>query len=195
VQAAADDAEADESACYGDNWMAYVVAIVPIGDEGTVDALVCTFVDELRRAHGFIDVILEGPMGASRTTTQYILPTTATPLAASGPAEPNLTGLASVSVKYSGYVSIQCTIDNGAGGAPSDTPLGSWELYTSADGTNYTKVSEADVELAKIAPNGNNKVDAVACFNGVPGSDFKVRYNRTSGGAGDSRVRMQITAW
>jgi uncharacterized protein YmfQ (DUF2313 family) len=180
-------------AVYSDEWMNVVRVYVAVSDQTADDSLVCTFVDELRRSHGFVDVILEGPMGAERSATTYMNPSTQTssPLAADGV----LGSLAGITISYGGFMSIQCTIDNGAGGNPSDAPNGVWELYSSADGQNYTKVSAADTELAKIAAVGSTKVDAIAILNGVPGTNVKVRYKRTSGGGGDSRVRMQIATW
>jgi uncharacterized protein YmfQ (DUF2313 family) len=176
---------------YDGEWMYVVRVFVAVGDQTADDSLVCTFTDELRRSHGFIDVILEGPMGAERLVSTYINPDTATPLS----ADQVVADLSALTIRYGGFVSIQCTIDNGAAGAPSDAPQGDWELYASSDGENFTLVTAAASQLVNIKPNGNNIVDAFAILNGVPGSYIKVRYNRTSGGAGDSRVRMQITTW
>ena len=130
-------------------------------------------------------------MGAERSNTTYYNDTTTGSLAASGV----VADLAAVSIRYAGFVSIQCIIDDGAGGAPSDTPAGVFEAYSSSDGVTYSKVEAADTELTNIAPNGNNVVNAFAIFEGMPGTSLKIRYNRTSGGAGDSRLKMFITTW
>lgn len=181
-------------AVYGDEWAHVVRVYVLDGDQTASDTLICLFVDELRRSHGFIDVVLEGPMGAEREAHgTYMNPATqsSSPLA----SDAVLADIEAISIRFGGYVSIQCKIDDGSGGAPSDTPVGAWELYSSVDGINYSKVSAADAELAKIAPNGNNVVEAFALLSGVPGTSIKIAYNRTSGGAGNSRVRMQVATW
>lgn len=191
--AVADGAVADSGQCYDDAWAWSVTAVVLVGDQQADQQLICTFVDELRRAHGFVGVVLEGPMGASRNHVTYY--NAANALGASA----TLSTLPTIEVRYSGYLSIQCTIDNGAGAAPSDAPVGVWELYSSADGTSFTRVGASDsglaAELAKVAPNGNNLVDAFAVLDALPGRFIKVRYNRTSGGGGNSRVRMLVSSW
>lgn len=89
-----------------------------------------------------------------------------------------------------GYLSLRCLIDNGAGGPPSDAPVGFWELYASDDGLGYSKVTLADNDLLRIRPTGNVKVEAFTIVEGVPGSKIKVLYNRSSGGGVDSRVTL-----
>jgi hypothetical protein len=78
-----------------------------------------------------------------------------------------------------------------------------WELWCSADGVTFTQYTNAAIvtELAKIAPNGNNLVEAWAVFEpgntpgSVPGTSFKLRYNRTSGGGTDARATVHIATW
>jgi hypothetical protein len=131
-------------------------------------------------------------MGAERTNTSNYY--NATSLGASG----TLSSLPAISVRYGGFVSIQCIIAQADGSsAPSDTPVGVWELYASSDGVTFTQVTGTTVttELAKIAPNGNNVVKAFAVFDGVPGSSIKIRYNRTSGGGTNATATMHVTTW
>jgi len=178
-------------AAYGDEWAHVVRVFVPVNSQTADDTLVCLFVDELRRSHGFIDVILEGPMGAEREAKQNYY--NASPLSASGV----VADLAAVSIRYAGHVSIQCKIAKADGSAPTDTPVGVWELWVAADGQNFEQFTNAAIvnELAKIAPNGNNVVKAFAVFDGMPGTSFKVRYNRSSGGGTDATTTVHITTW
>lgn len=180
-----------EQSVYGDEWANVVRAYVFEGDQQASAELTCTFVDQLRRSHGFVDIVLEGPMGAERLVSQYY--SNAAALASDGV----VASLGTVSVNYAGHVSIQCRIDNGAGAAPTDTPVGVWELWVSNNGNDYIQFTNALVvaELAKIAPNGNNLVEAWAVFDGMPGTSFKLRYNATSGGAGNSRATVRISSW
>jgi len=98
-----------------------------------------------------------------------------------------------VSIKHGGTLSIQCVIHGAAlADAPSNTPVGVFELYTSADGVEYSLVSEAITTLPAIAPNGNNRVSAWANFSNTPGVRAKVRYKRTSGGATLANVTMNV---
>lgn len=101
-------------------------------------------------------------------------------------------GVAGVELHRGGELSIQCLIDNGTDGVnPSDSPVGAWQLWSTMDGTNYTRLTSTaiDAELAKIAPNTNTAVNAVATFAGVAGTSCKVIYKRTSGGAA-TRARL-----
>lgn len=178
----------------GDEW-AYVVRIsVPVDEQEADDQLVCTL-NELRRSHGIFDIVLEGPMGATRVHTpnyfnNHVLN-----------ADMVVADLAAVELKYGGYLSIQCRIDNGAGGAPTDTVVGIWELWVSSDGETFTQWDPAAVttELGRIAGTGNNLIEEVASFPigtlAVPGQYVKVRWNLTSGGAGNSRATMHLTTW
>lgn len=185
------------SACtdslYGDEWANVVRVYVPHADQTADDSLHCIFVDQLRRSHGFIDVVLEGPMGATRTNTVYISGT--------NNMGANITPTGSFNVSYGGHVSFQVTIDNGAGGNPSDTPVGSWKIYATSDGVNFTEVKDASGdteiadELAKIAPNGNTAVSAYAIFDNFPGTAGKIAYVRSSGGGTDASARVCVTSW
>ena len=186
-----------QQSVYGDEWANVVRIEIVDGDQEASAELECTFADQLRRAHGFVDLVLEGVMGASRIgTANYFNNATIA-------ADMVVANLQAVSVRYGGHVSIQCRIDNGAGAAPSDTPAGVWELWCSSDGVTFTQYTNSAIvtELAKIAPNGNNLVEAWAVFEpgntpgGIPGTSFKLRYNATSGGAGNSRATVHITTW
>jgi hypothetical protein len=94
-----------------------------------------------------------------------------------------------------GECSVQCIIDNGAGGAPTDTPIGTWECYASATGEAYSPVTTPllTTALATIAPNGNVKISAWIILRGVPGKFVKFRYKKGTGGAGSSRVSLSVT--
>ena len=146
--------------------------------------------DQLRRSHGYLDIILEGPMGAERINTPYYYNNS---LAADGV----VASLGFVRLRYEGNIDIQCVIDNGSGGAPSDSPVGVWELWCSGDGTTFSPYTTSAIvtELAKIAPNGNNVVSAYAVIPGVPGLYVKLRYNQTSGGGTNAKATVNITAW
>lgn len=94
-----------------------------------------------------------------------------------------------------GECSLQCIIDNGAGGVPTDTPIGVWECYASGTGDVYSPVSTPllTTALATIAANGNVKVSAWVILRGVPGKFVKFRYKKASGGAGSSRTSLFVT--
>jgi hypothetical protein len=113
-------------------------------------------------------------------------------------ADSDLTLALDVAVGEAGYVALQVLIDNGAGAAPSDAPIGVWELHCSAGpGVRFTPVTGTVVtaELAKIAATGSALVDAWAILIGVPGSRCKFKYKRTSGGAGNSRATIDVSSW
>jgi hypothetical protein len=174
---------------YGDDLANVVRMYVPV-DEQTADEALLEQFDYLRRAHGFFDIILEGPMGAERNAYKYFDRRTMA-------ADDVVANLGSVSIRYQGFVSFQVYVDNGSAAAPSDSGIGVWELYYSTDGVRFSRLSNAlvDAELAKIAVLSNTLVDATAIFTGVPGKFIKLRYNQTSGGAGNSRCDVYITTW
>lgn len=183
-----------ESSLYDDEWANAVRVYVPEAEQTARDSLACIFTDQLRRSHGFVGITFEGPMGADRN--RQTLYNKQAALAADGV----LASIPSIAIRYGGHLSLQCLIDtvgDGSGNAPSDTPSGVWELWCSADDATFTQLTGTLVttELAKIAPNGNNKVAAWAVFDGIPGTAVKVRYNATSGGAGDSRVSLHAAVW
>lgn len=111
-------------------------------------------------------------------------------------ASTDITTMPEITVGRDGYVALQVLIDNGAGAAPSDAPAGTWEIWASA-GSRFTQVTGTTIttELAKVAPNANNVVDAWAILVGVPGSRFKLRYNRTSGGTTNARATVDVSSW
>lgn len=106
-----------------------------------------------------------------------------------------LLGTSSVELQRGGEISIQCVVDNGAGAAPTDTPIGVWELYSSGTGTEYSPVElpQLTAALATIAPSGNVKISRWVTLRGVPGKFAKMRYKATSGGASSSRCFLGIT--
>lgn len=177
---------------YSDEWANVVRVSVPVGDQTADAELQCVFTDQLRRSHGYLDIILEGPMGATRTHyTEYH---NGLDLGASVTAA-SITAL--VELKYQGFLSVQVVIDNGAGAAPSDTPVGLWTLWASTDGVDFSQLDAAAVttELAVIAPNGNNVVSECAVFQNCPGRYVKVAYARTSGGGGNTDCHVHLTTW
>lgn len=177
--------------CYGDEW-ANVVRMYVSFDTQTAERALFDAFEYLRRSHGYFDIILEGPMGAERRADGA-----AYYFQASMSSDGVLANLTPLSIRYGGYASIQVLIDNGAGGAPTDNPVGVWELYSSTDGSRFAPVTGTAVtsELAKIAPNGNNVVNTFAIFDKFPGRFLKLRYNQTSGGTGNSRMTVDITTW
>jgi hypothetical protein len=93
-------------------------------------------------------------------------------------------------------VNIGVRIDNGAGGEPTDAPVGSWELWLSHDGNVYarTDMSVLDAALLEVTPNGSG-VDGTLNLRNVPGAWLKVRYRHKSGGDGDSRMDVVVTTF
>lgn len=178
-------------ACYGDDWANVVRMYVPVDTQTADDALRDAF-EYLRRSHGFLDIILEGPMGTERSNgSNYYFQA---PMNADGV----VADLASIPVRYGGLVAIQALIDNGSGGAPTDSVAGVFEIYFSTEGTRFTRATDAaiDAELLKIAALGNNAiVNRFAIFDRVPGRFMKLRWNNTGGGAGNSRMTVDITTW
>jgi uncharacterized protein YmfQ (DUF2313 family) len=171
-----------------DEWSHVVRVHVLVGDQTADESLISVFVNQLRRAHGYLDIILEGPMGAVRNhIVNYF---NATSLGASVDG-------AAVEVRYAGHLSILADITNGSGGAPSDTPAGDFVLQVSTDGVNWITDTEATVttELNKIKPNGNNQVHAVAKLTNVGGHYARFRYVRTSGGGTNAKVTAHVSAW
>lgn len=105
-----------------------------------------------------------------------------------------LDAVKATSLGIDGRLDIQVVIDNGADAAPTDSPAGSWQLWCTSDpeGKLWSRVTSADDELKKIAPNANALVSAYAVLEDVPGTSFKLLYARTSGGAA-SRARVRVT--
>jgi uncharacterized protein YmfQ (DUF2313 family) len=174
---------------YGDEWANTVSIYVPVSEQTADYALLSAF-DYLRRAHGYLDIKLEGPMGAERITTTFFdraVMSASTAITTSSP----------IDLRYEGFVSIHGIIDDGAGGVPTDAPTGSFELWCSSDGAAFTLYQSSLVvtEMAKLAAVGNALVSAFAIFTGMPGQFLKIRYNRASGGTGNSRMTVKVTAW
>jgi len=111
-------------------------------------------------------------------------------------ATETVANLPAAALQTGGHVDVHVSIDNGTVGvAPTDTPVGVWELWCSSNGTDFYQYAPAELvdQLALIAPNGNNLVDAWAVFSNLPGTAVKVRYNATSGGELGSRAVLHIT--
>jgi hypothetical protein len=105
-----------------------------------------------------------------------------------------------ITIRPLGELAIQCQIDSGVGtaptgSAPSDTPVGTFQLWAAAGTADFTRLTSTaiDAELAKLAPNGNNLVNAIAIFKGVPGHSAKIIYVYGSGGAA-SRCRLTFAS-
>jgi hypothetical protein len=101
-----------------------------------------------------------------------------------------------ITLQKGGHLGIHVTIDNGAGSAPADSPVGVWELWLSVDGTNFYQYTTAAIvtELALVATNLNNLVSAWSVFANIPGAFAKVRYKRTSGGGTSARAVVHLAA-
>lgn len=94
-----------------------------------------------------------------------------------------------------GLVTVQSVIDNGTdNAAPSDAPIGSLRLYSSAmPGAPYSLVDTANADLDAISPIGNTAVNKTKSFESTPGYSIKLVYAYTSGGAGTGRARIYVT--
>lgn len=118
-----------------------------------------------------------------------------------------LTDCTAVVIGPGGHLDIDVDIDNGAGGAPADAPVGTWQLWTcsGAEGTaetatRYKVVGIAALTTAMIALNavGNSVVAQTLSLRGVPGRFAKLRYVRSTGGSATatgtaSRARVVLT--
>ena len=101
------------------------------------------------------------------------------------------------SVEERGQLSVHCVIDGGSSGvAPSDSPVGAWQLYLAGDeAAPYIRCKAAEhgrLSLADIAPSGNALVNAFANFAHVPLARCKLIYQRTSGGT-TARATLYVT--
>jgi hypothetical protein len=114
-------------------------------------------------------------------------------------ADSDLTLAQEISVGERGYIGLQIRIHNGAGAAPSDTPIGVWELHCNAigPGGRFTQVVRTilTTELAYGAAVGNTLVDAWCIVAAVPGALAKLKYKRTSGGASSARADVAYSTW
>lgn len=175
-------------AAYSDEW-AYVVRIyVQVSDQTADATLVCMFTDQLRRAHAYLDIVLEGPMGAQRIHLENYF--NAQSLAAAFDGAP-------FEVRYSGLVTLVGEISNGLGGAPSDTPVGSWVYETSIDGVKWVPEVDAAITtpLAAMNPNGNNIVTKIVKLAAVGGKWGRFRYLATSGGLTNAKITASVSVW
>lgn len=112
-----------------------------------------------------------------------------------------------VPVGMGGHLDLSVDIANAAGAAPSDAPVGTWQLWTSTgfksdDDANYKPIELAQLTQALTAlnPTGNNAVvSKTLTMRGVPGKWVKVRYIRSTGGSATiaastaARARVSVT--
>lgn len=108
-------------------------------------------------------------------------------------ADSDLDAVAAIEVdREDRYLAVQVIIDNGAGGAPTDLPIGVLELHCTGNGKDYSPVTGTLItaELAKVASNGNVLVSGWAILEGVPGT-AKLKYKRSSGGTIGSGARLR----
>ncbi|HMJ16585.1 MAG TPA: hypothetical protein VK524_34460 [Polyangiaceae bacterium] len=176
------------SDAYSDEW-AYVVRIIVQVSDQTADAtLICMFTDQLRRAHAYLDIVLEGPMGAERKHYETYLNAQSLGSAFTG---------AAFEIRYGGHVSIVMEISNGAGIAPTDTPLGTWVYETSIDGTKWIPETDTAITtpIGTLAAVGNTLVSKVAKLSNVGGKWGRLRYVYTSGGAVSAKVSAAVSTW
>lgn len=83
-------------------------------------------------------------------------------------------------------------VDNGAGGAPVDSPSGALTVEVSFNGADWFVVDDATTPLAAASPSGNNAlVRKLVILHGLPGAQLRVRYTRASGGAA-SRISVWV---
>ncbi|MDB4989907.1 MAG: hypothetical protein JWN04_5085 [Myxococcaceae bacterium] len=91
---------------------------------------------------------------------------------------------------------IGINVDDGAGGAPSDSPVGTWQLQRSLDGgVTWFRVLDADADLSKAATTGNKVANGMVIFNGLQGENWRLAYVRASGGGGNSRCTIWQGTW
>lgn len=107
-------------------------------------------------------------------------------------ADEVLASTSAVKLRDLGTLQVQAVIDNGAGIAPTSTPVGTWELYGSADGVNFSRDLDATAELAKIAAQGNVLVSSWAKFVNAPGIWVKLVYKRGSGGGAGASCTVNL---
>ncbi len=97
-----------------------------------------------------------------------------------------------------GRVSIHVVVhvSGNTASAPTDTPVGVWELWVSVDGTTYYQLTSAAIvsALAPLAATGNNLISEWVVFENTPGKYLKVRYNQTSGGLTTGRALVHIAS-
>jgi hypothetical protein len=119
-----------------------------------------------------------------------------------------LSGVVPVEIRGDGLFSFHIQIDNGAGGASTDSPVGAWEIWTSADGVLYENSTGVTID-PDISASGDyaysfnlrfpvsSHLSSAWTFkpNALPGRFFKFRYVRTSGGGGDSRATVTVVTW
>lgn len=123
-------------------------------------------------------------------------------------ATQNLTDVVPVPLRGDGSFSIHVLIDNGSGAASTDSPAGTWEIWTSADGVNYVDSSGLNADpndsafgqysgaiSTRLPVSAHAFVAYPFKAGGLPGTSIKLRYVRTSGGGGDSRATVTITTW
>lgn len=94
-----------------------------------------------------------------------------------------------------GDLFVQVSIDNGAGSPPTDSPAGAFQLWVCVGQLPYIRHSTTliDAELAKLAPNANAAIDAIASLADVPGHSAKILYVRSGGGA-TARARLTFAS-
>jgi hypothetical protein len=91
-----------------------------------------------------------------------------------------------------GFLGLEARITSAAGGAPTDTPVGTWLLYLSNDATNFGPFVHDLVtqQLLRLVPNANNKVQGFASLRGLPAAFAKLQYVYGSGGNAGTRATV-----
>ncbi len=128
------------------------------------------------------------------------------PLAASS----SLDDCPAIAIGVGGHLSLDVLVSNAALGAPTDSPKGVWEVWTTSVGANAAAADYSQVldlgdgkfttAITALSPQGNNALlKAGVSLRGLRGMYAKVRYNYTSGGtagnltAAASRARVIAT--
>lgn len=111
-------------------------------------------------------------------------------------ADETLANVPAIPLQVGGELGVHVYITNGAGIAPTDSPVGVWEIYLSCDGQNYYRYASTAItaELANCAATGNNLINAWSVFSQLPGTSAKVIYNATSGGLTSATAFVQLSA-
>lgn len=89
-------------------------------------------------------------------------------------------------------VAIGIYIDNGAGAAPTDTPVGSFTLQTSWDASRWFDYPDASSALAAVSPTGNAVLSKAAVVRSVCAKYARVVYTRSSGGGTNSACTVYV---
>lgn len=91
------------------------------------------------------------------------------------------------------FVRRDTSVPGGADVAPTDSPLGTFRVYSSPDGVERVVVEDANTALDGASPAGDNAtIRKMIVLHGLPGSDIYVDYTRTSGGGTNTKCDIVL---